>query len=135
MTISAFISKQPPARQRLLSGIHEIIIREDKNVKAHIGSMMGIEMIVYEATGIFKYGLSPVKNHITLHAMPIYGSPKLYEKYKKLLPNAIFQKGCINFKNADDMPLKITEQLILDCSSVDLLAIREDYLKSKEAKR
>jgi glycine/serine hydroxymethyltransferase len=134
MTVSEFISQQPAERQKLLSGIHEIIIREDKKVKAEIGSMMRNEMIIYNATGIFKYGLSSVKNHMSLHVLPIYGSPKLHSKYKELLPNANFQKGCINFKNAEEMPLKIINQLIHDCSAVDLLAIRENYLKSKAKK-
>jgi len=56
-------------------------------------------MIVYNAPGIFKYGLSSVKNYMSLHVLPIYGSASLHSKYKALLLNANFQKGCINFKN------------------------------------
>jgi hypothetical protein len=70
---------------------------------------------------------------MSLHAMPIYGSSVLYSKYKNLLPLANFQKGCINFKNAEEMPLDITEQLIKDCSKVDLLKMKEAYLKSRKS--
>lgn len=132
MTIAAFIAAQLPERQQLLSKIHEIIIKEDKTVTATIAPMMGKEMIIYNAPGTFKYGLSSVKNYISLHVMPIYGSPPLHEKYKALLNKAAFQKGCINFKNEEEMPLKIVQQLMADCAKIDLRKIREEYLKAKK---
>ena len=130
MPISKFISKQPHERQKILREIHEIIVQADKNVKAEIELMMGKEMIVYKASGIFKYGLSSVKNYMSLHVMPIYGSPVLYSRYKNILKKANFQKGCINFISEEDMPLDIVNQLIKDCSTIDLLKIKEDYIKS-----
>ena len=134
MSISEFISGQLSERQRLLTQIHEIIIKEDKSVKAEIEPMMGKEMIVYKAPGIFKYGLSSMKNYMSLHVMPIYGSTTLYSKYKRLLNKANFQKGCINFKNKEEMPLKIVKELIVDCSKIDLRAMKDNYIKSKSKK-
>jgi len=133
MPISKFISKQPPERQKILREIHEIIVQADKSVKPEIELMMRKEMIVYKASGIFKYGLSSVKNYMSLHAMPIYGSPVLYSRYKNILKKAKFQKGCINFINEEDMPLDIVNQLITDCSKIDLLKIKEDYIKSRKS--
>ena len=133
MPISKFISKQPPERQKILREIHEIIVQADKSVKPEIELMMRKEMIVYKASGIFKYGLSSVKNYMSLHAMPIYGSPVLYSRYKNILQKAKFQKGCINFINEEDMPLDIVTQLIKDCSKIDLLKIKEDYIKSRKS--
>ena len=133
MSISKFISNQLIERQKLLSGIHETIIQTDKSIKAQVEPMMGKEMIVYKASGIFKYGLSSVKNYMSLHAMPIYGSAILYSRYKNLLKTANFQKGCINFKSERDMPLDILKQLIQDCSKIDLLKIKEEYIKSKKS--
>ena len=134
MTISEFILTQPKDRQELLSQLHEIIIQKDKTVTPVIAPMMGKEMIIYNAPGSFKYGLSSVKNYMSLHVLPIYGSTILYEKYKGLLKEANFQKGCINFKNKDEMPPKIVKDLIADCSKIDLRALRENYLKSKSKK-
>ena len=134
MTISKFISAQPEERQELLSQLHEIIIQKDKTVTPVIAPMMGKEMIIYNVPGSFKYGLSSVKNYMSLHVFPMYASTIIYEKYKALLKNANFQKGCINFKNKDEMPLKIVKDLIVDCSKLDLRAIRENYLKSKSKK-
>ena len=107
-------------------------MQEDKSVKPEIGTMMGKEMILYHAPGTFKYGLSSVKKHISLHAMPLYASSELHSRYKTLLPQANFQKGCINFRDEKEMPLEIVTSLIADCSKVDLLAIREEQLKSRK---
>ena len=133
MLIEEYISQQPEERQELLTRIHEIILKEDKTVEPMVEPMMGKDMIVYKA-GIFKYGLSGMKNYMSLHMMPIYGSPDLYEKYKALLPGAKFQKGCINFKNEEDLPLDILKQLVHDCSKIDLLKIKEGYQKSGKEK-
>ena len=134
MTISEFISTQPEERQKLLFQLHEVIIQKDKTVTPVIAPMMGKEMIIYNAPGTFKYGLASVKNHMSLHLLPMYSSTIIYEKYKSLMKEASFQKGCINFKNKDEMPLKIVKDLIADCSKIDLVAIRENYLKSKSKK-
>jgi len=133
MTISEFISKQLPERQKILNEVHEIITQKDQSIKAEVGPMMGKEIIIYKAPGIFKYGLSSVKNYMSLHVMPIYGSGILYSKYKNLLKTANFQKGCINFKSEENMPLDILQQLIQDCSKIDLRKIKEDYIKSKKS--
>ncbi len=134
MTISEYISAQPEDRQELLSQLHEIIIKKDKTVTPVIAPMMGKEMIIYNAPGTFKYGLASVKKYMSLHVLPMYVSPVIYEKYKGLLKDASFQKGCINFNNKDEMPLKIVQDLITDCSKIDLRALREEYLKSKKKK-
>ena len=61
----------------------------------------------------------------------MYVSTTLYEKYKEMVKEAIFHKGCINFKNKEEMPLKIVKNLIADCAEIDLRVIRENQLKSR----
>ena len=134
MTIEAFIAKQLPERQDILTKINAIIIKDDTTITATIAPMMGKEMIIYNAPGTFKYGLSSMKQYMSLHVLPMYGSEKIYAKYKALLPKAAFQKGCINFKNEEELPIKIVSQLIKDCAKIDLRAIREAYLKAKKNK-
>ena len=135
MEINTYLSDQPIERQNVLTDIHETIIGNDKNVIAEVGLMMGKEMIIYKVKGSMKYALASVKNHMSLHVLPIYGSTVLHAKYKALLPEANFQKGCINFINASDMPIEIIKELIIDCSAIDLLKIREEYLNSRKAKK
>jgi len=135
MSIAAFISTQPAERQELLSQLHETIMQKDKTVTAGIAPMMGKEMIIYNAPGSFKYGLSSVKKHMSLHVLPMYMLPELHEKYKALLKDASFQKGCINFNNKAEVPLKIVKELITECAKIDLQAIRENQLKAKSKKK
>jgi hypothetical protein len=129
LDIKDYILKQPLVRQNILTRIHLAIVEKDKSVTSQVETMMGKEMIVYKGNGLMKYGLSSVKNYMSLHVMPIYGSTKLHSKYKALLNKANFQKGCINFDNEDQMPMDIVRQLIVDCSPLDLAKIKEDYLK------
>ncbi len=132
--IDNYIASQPADRQAILKQIHAIVLAEDKTVVAAVEPMMGKEMIVYKGKGLMKYGLAGVKNYMSLHVMPIYGSKTLYAKYQSLLPGASFQKGCINFGNEGQMPLDIVQQLMADCAKVDLLKIKEDYLRTKQSK-
>jgi hypothetical protein len=134
MKIADYISRQPESRQSILAGIHQIITENDKNVIPEIGSMMGKEMIIYRERTQMKYGLASVKNYMSLHVMPIYGSPKLFAKYRALLPKAVFQKGCINFNNGVEMPLDIVKELIKDCAKADLLRMKETYIKTRKNK-
>lgn len=127
MTINEYLSKQEPGREELLGAIHEIILKTNKKVKAEVGKMMGTDMIIYKVNDGFVYGLASQKNHMSLHAMPIYACKPLHEKYSKLLKKAKVQKGCINFKNADEMPLDIAEQLLTDCAKIDWEAEMKKY--------
>ncbi len=134
MDVKDYISKQPADRQNILTQINRIILEEDKTVIASVEPMMGKEMIIYKGRGMMKYGLSSVKNYMSLHVLPIYGSTTLHSKYKTLLHKASFQKGCINFENEDQMPSDIVKQLFVDCSTLDLAKMREEYLKEKKLK-
>ena len=129
--IKYYISIQPIDRQDIMTEIHSIILEEDKTVVASVEPMMGKEMIVYRGKGLMKYALAGLKNYMSLHVMPIYGSETLYSKYKSLLPKANFQKGCINFDSAEKMPPGVVSKLIVDCSKIDLIKIKEEYLNKK----
>lgn len=117
-----------------MSSLHSTILETDKTADATVEPMMGKEMIMYKSRGMMKYALASAKNYMTLHVLPMYGSKTIYDKYLALLPNASFQKGCINFKTADEMPLDIVQQLITDCARIDLVKIRQEYLASKKSK-
>jgi Domain of unknown function (DU1801) len=130
-----YIKHQPAERQEILTAIHTVISAHDKTVIAVVEPMMGKEMILYkmqQGKGMMKYGLASVKNHMSLHLLPMYMSPKIYEKYMPLLAQAKFQKGCINFNSETDMPLPVVQQLIIDCAPVDLQKMRDDYQQSKK---
>lgn len=108
-------------------------MKYDTTVTPVVEPMMGKEMIIYKH-GMMKYALASVKAYMSLHVLPMYGSAVIYERYKALLPKAAFQKGCINFNDAAEVPLDILQQLITDCAPVDLIKIREAQLAERKQK-
>ncbi len=132
MTIEKYIADQNTEDAKLISVLHDIILSKDKSVVAFIGKMMGCEMIIYNDGAMFKYGLAKVKKYLSLHLLPMYCSPEIYERYKALLPEAKFQKGCINFNNEYELPPATVSKLINDCSNVDMTAIKNKVAKSKK---
>jgi hypothetical protein len=127
-----FIVQQPGERQPLLTQIHETILANDPSVTAVVELMMGKEMIVYHGKCNMKYALSSVTKYMSLHLMPMYASPEVHARYKALLPDAKFQKGCLNFVNASEVPIQVVAQLIQDCAPFDLAKMKEDHLRAKK---
>jgi hypothetical protein len=131
--VQDFIKRQPEDRQRILSDLHALIIKNDKTVMPFVEPMMGKEMIIYKGKKMMKYGLASMKEYMSLHALPIYMNPTLHAKYQLLLDKASFQKGCINFTSVEQMPIVTVAQFINECSAIDLEKIREEQLKNKKA--
>jgi hypothetical protein len=131
--IKDFIKRQPEDRQAVMTSIHNAILKNDSTVSAVIEPMMGKEMIIYKGKKMMKYGLASMAQYMSLHALPIYMNQVLHSKYKSLFDQASFQKGCINFTSAEQMPLSVVAQFIGECSSIDLEKMREEQLKSKKA--
>jgi hypothetical protein len=143
MTPTEYLAKLPREEKELLTAIHEIILKTNPKVTAEVAPMMRQEMIQYKilpkgiiagtapkaTSRYFVYGLASTKNYMSLHLMPMYAHKPMHEKYSKLLKKAKFQKGCINFKNADEMPLDIAEQLMADCAKIDWEAVMKKYGK------
>jgi hypothetical protein len=123
MTTPEFLAGLPADRQQLMDTLHETIIANDPKVTFSIKPMMGKEMIMYEQGNYMKYALASVKSHMSLHCLPMYMNASLHAKYTPLLPAAKFQKGCINFTDAADIPVAIVATLIADCAPVNLPAI------------
>jgi hypothetical protein len=103
----------------------------DQTVTPIVEMMMGKEMIIYKERNYMKYALSGVKQYMSLHCLPIYGSPVLHAKYAGLLPEAKLQKGCINFTSADQFPMNIASSLISDCSKISIADMLENRKKKK----
>jgi len=133
MTIPEFLEQQAAERQPLMNAIHEAIMANDKTVQPVIEPMMGKEMIIYKEQGkVMKYGLASVKNYMSIHCLPMYMNPPLFNKFVASMPNAKFQKGCVNFVDASEMPIAAVAQLVIDCSGISILALLEARNKKKK---
>lgn len=129
MNAADYISQAPAERQVTLTTVHETILANDPHVIPVIKLMMGKEMILYEERGYMKYALADTKKHLSLHCLPMYMNPAIHVKYESLLPEAKFQKGCINFTKGDDLPTAILAALIVDCSSINIADLLEKRKK------
>ncbi len=135
MEVTQYISNQHSDRQDVLTSIHHIILKNDPTVEPIIEPMMGKEMIIYKAKGMMKYALSAGNKYMSLHVLPMYMVQNVHATYQPLFPLAKFQKGCINFSDQNELPLKTLEQLIIDCSTIDLVKMREDQLNERKNKQ
>ncbi|MGN6395117.1 MAG: hypothetical protein ACTHMI_06125 [Mucilaginibacter sp.] len=131
MSITEYLHTLPEDRKRYITALHEAIIANDKTVIPVVESMMGKEMILYKERKYMKYALSSVKNYMSLHCLPMYGSPVLHAKFLALLPHAKFQKGCINFTGDVEMPVSAVAAIISSCSGVSIA----DLLESRDRKK
>ena len=129
MSITEFIGGAPAERHGLLTRLHEAVIENDPTVIPVVKPMMGKEMILYEERGYMKYGLASTKNYMSLHCLPMYMNPALHQQFEKLLPDAKFQKGCINFNDEAEFPVAVMAELITVCSSISIAEMLEKRKK------
>jgi hypothetical protein len=127
MSPKQYLDTLPTDRKEVISKLRKFILKSDPLVKEVVGSMMGREMLMYLQGGIriMKYALSSVKQHMSFHSMVMYFSSARFdggdmrEKFEKLLPKAKFQKGCINFKDAIQLPMDIAEKFVKEMAKVE----------------
>jgi hypothetical protein len=131
MNVEEYINGAPVERQGLLSLLNNLIIAGDPAITPVVKKMMGKDMILYEDHGYMKYGLADTKKYMSLHCLPIYMDKDLHAKYAALLPDADFQKGCINFSDAAQMPLETVTAFIADCTLVNMKEVLENRKKKK----
>ena len=129
MTIPEYLTSVTAERQDILLKVHELIIANDPSVAPVVKPLMGKDAILYEDHGYMKYGLADTKKHISLHCLPMYMVPTLHAKFRALLPAAQFQKGCINFSSAGEMPLDALTAVIADCAAVNIVTVLESRKK------
>ncbi len=78
--------------------------------------------------------LGSQKNYISLHHMGVYGEPKLLQWFtgeypKHSMAKLDMGKGCIRFKNPDDIPFKLIGELVKKVSVKDWIDCYEKNLK------
>jgi hypothetical protein len=73
--------------------------------------------------------LAVTKKYMSLHCLPIYMNVPLHTKYSGLLPDAKFQKGCINFTDGASMPAAVVTSLISECATISIADMLEKRKK------
>lgn len=108
-TLDEYLDSVPSDRRDHLRRVWE-------TVRAHapvgFGEEIGPKFLTLSAEGEWYVALANQKNYMSIYLMPIYVFPeqreKLYASGKKFKGG----KSCINFTNADNLPLDIVGEII-----------------------
>jgi len=132
MTAEEYIGTLSENEQHIINQFRKVILENDKEVFENFGKLMSNpHAFCYNEQGVFKYGLTVAKNHLSFHSLVMYSNPGLMDGLKTQLKNARFQKGCINFKSLDDFPLSVFEKHMQVSSKVDFSPIIKHYQHRK----
>jgi hypothetical protein len=133
MTPKQYLATLGKPQRDLFETFRKIIMEADNTVTEKVGKAMGGgDSLVYEQEDVFKYCLAITKQHYTLHSLVMYANPKLMEDIKGKLKKVKFQKGCINFKSAEDFPADVLKELMTASAACDYSAIIDHYKKKKK---
>ena len=82
--------------------------------------------------------LGSKKNHMSLHAMTVYGDPAMEQWFRKAYAATGKKldrgKACIRFKKVEDLPLDVIGQLIARVPAKAYIARVEKFLQSRPRK-
>jgi len=81
-------------------------------------------------------GIASQKNYIAFHHMGVYADPELLEWFTNEYPKHSktkldMGKGCIRFKNPDEIPFDLISELVSKVSVKDWIETYEKKLKKK----
>lgn len=116
----------------ILGKLQKIILKNDKKVEAKEGKIMGASGTVFNQENVFKYALAKTKTGYTFHSLPMYGNPDLFDDLKSKMPDAKFQKGCVNFKSEEDFPVKLFEEHMKKLTKCDFSKMIAHYKSRKK---
>lgn len=122
-----YIASLPEDRKIIVSAIRKALL---KNLPKGFEEGIGYGMLCYSVPhSLYPNGyhcnpklplpfisLGSTKGHISLHHMGLYGSSALLDWFIAEWPNHSTKKldmgkGCVRFKKAEDVPLKLIEEL------------------------
>lgn len=133
MKVEEYIQSLPDNEKHIISNFRQVILDTDKKVTEKVGPMMSIEnAICFEEEGVFKYGLTITKNHISFHSLVMYANPVLMDALKEELTKVKFMKGCINLKKQDDFPVAVFKKHMKASAKTDFSPMIQHYKSKKK---
>lgn len=130
MLEETFIGQLDSQPKEYFHKLHQVILEKDTEVSAEVGSTMSSQAgINYLQEGVFKYSLMKAKSHFSFHTMVMYTYPEIAQWLKDKKLKIKVQKGCINFKSFEDLPLPVFKDLMEYSSNKDFTTVVEKYKK------
>jgi len=124
MSVAAFLDRLPADRRKEVEQVRKVI---KKNLPAGYVEVMTKGMIVYEVPlavypdtfngqALWYVALASERSYVSLHLMPVYGSPVLAKKLSDGFAAAgkklDMGKACIHFQHADDLALDTVGEIV-----------------------
>lgn len=123
-TVAAYLAQLPDDRRREVKRMRAVV-RE--NLPAGYEERMAGQVIAYvvplsvypdtyNKQALWYVGIASMKNYLTLHLLPVYGSPVLEKKLRDGFAAAgkklKMGKGCLNFTSVDDLALDTIGEIV-----------------------
>ncbi|WP_395373818.1 hypothetical protein [Marinicella sp. W31] len=117
-------------QQAYFEQLRATIKEYDTDVVEKVADVMSSKNgLVYSQEGVFKYALTRNKHHFSFHSMVMYANADIYQLTGDLLPHVEQQKGCINYKSIEHMPLQSFIELIQQSARKDFSPVIAHYQK------
>ncbi len=104
-----FLNNLPTDRKTEVEKVWQVI---RDNMPSGYSEEIDAKFLSFRVGKDWYVALANQKNYITLHLMPIYVYPELRAKFDAANQKLKCGKGCINFKNAEDLPLATIAEII-----------------------
>ena len=136
-TVAAYLAQIPAARRKELERVRAVV-RE--HLPAGYQETLASGMIVYEVPlaryadtyngkALWYAALAAQKSYLTLHLMPVYGSPTLEQKvragFAAVGKKLDMGKACIRFRAADDLALDTIAEAVASTPLERFVAIAQ----------
>ena len=129
---NGFVGDLDVDQQAYFAQLRSAILENDAHVKEKVGDVMSAKNgLVYLHEDTFKYALTMSKNHFSFHSMVMYANQDIWRLTGTLLPHVKKQKGCINFKTAEQLPVEPFIELIQKSAEKDFSPVIAHYQKKK----
>jgi Domain of unknown function (DU1801) len=127
LSYDRYLDSLPAERRAEVERVWQVI-RE--NVPAGYTEQVGPKFLTYMAGDDWYLALANQKNYISLYLLPVYVFPELKAKLDSAGKNLKCGKSCINFKRAEDLPLKTIAEIV---SAYDVDAYRKHCREIRES--
>lgn len=130
--MSTFLKEISEEENKVINQMRKIILEFDSNVNESTGEIMSSKnCFIYKEQGVFKYGIAKTKNHFSFHSMVMYANKELIDWITDNSKSLKIQKGCLNFKNANDFPLPLFKEFLIISSKSDFSKVIDRYKNKK----
>jgi hypothetical protein len=131
LSLDEFIAALPAERQQPAAQVWHLVRQAmPTGYTEHIGP----KFLEFRVGKDMYIGLANQKGHLSLHVVPMYLMPALQEQLAAAAPKLKMGKGCVNFKQVEELPSEALAGLIAATSPADYAA-RLQALRSASRKK